>query len=222
MREKSTLSIIKTYTLIFLIVISTWFGFLFLLDIIGPDEYISPYHAREPVIYLYPQESTQINVSLSIKNGEVTISEPEYNDGWSVLVNPNGSIEGGYDYLFYEAKITFLENPSEGWCIEFNSLETWMDEYLIELGLNNNEKNDFKKFWLNFLPEANYYEIKLLSKEYLDENWRLYIEPLPDVLIRNIFVFKSLQNPIVLESPSITVPIRTGFTIIEWGGIILT
>ncbi|MBY9010221.1 MAG: hypothetical protein KGD74_10185, partial [Candidatus Lokiarchaeota archaeon] len=37
--------------------------------------------AYKPAIYLYPEETMKIKVSLSI-NGEITISEPEYNNGW--------------------------------------------------------------------------------------------------------------------------------------------
>ncbi|MBY9007805.1 MAG: hypothetical protein KGD63_13770 [Candidatus Lokiarchaeota archaeon] len=221
MRGKGTHSKVTTYAFVLLIIIIIGMGVVYLINYIRPI-FIEEIEVFKPVIYLYPQETTRVNVSLSIKGGEVTISDPEYNNGWSVLANPNGSIEGGYDYLFYEAKITILENPLKGWCIQSNSLETWMDRYLIEMGLNNNEKDEFKEFWLNFLPKANYYEIKLLSKEYLNEYWSLDVDPFPDVLIRIILVFKPLQNPIILESPIITTLIRTGFSVIEWGGIILT
>ncbi len=51
--------------------------------------------ARKPAIYLYPQETLKIKVSLSI-NGEITISEPEYNNGWDVVVEPGGCIENDY------------------------------------------------------------------------------------------------------------------------------
>ncbi|MBY9007816.1 MAG: hypothetical protein KGD63_13825, partial [Candidatus Lokiarchaeota archaeon] len=143
------------------------------------------------------------------------------NNGWSVIVNPNGNIEGGYDYLFYEAKLNYLENPLKGWCIQYKSLENWMDMKLIELGLNKKEKEEFEEFWLNFLPYANYYIIKLTSIEYLNTNMGLYIDPIPDVVIRVILIFEPSQSPLFLEEPAITSPTRTGFTVVEWGGFFI-
>ena len=181
-----------------------------------PEEIIN----RKPVIYLYPQKTSKIKVSLSI-NGEITVSEPEYNNGWDVVVEPGGNIEGSYDYLFYEARLNYLKTPDEGWCVEYEHLELWMNTTLKELGLNEKESKDFKDFWLDFLPIANYYEIKLLSKEYLDLNIRLNIDPKPDTIIRVTFTFSPHQNAVDIDTPLINTPIRSGFTVVEWGGFII-
>ncbi len=176
--------------------------------------------ALKPAIYLYPEETLKIKVSLSI-NGEITISEPEYNNGWDVVVEPGGNIEGSYDYLFYEARLNYLETPDEGWCVEHEHLESWMNNTLNELGLNEKESKDFKDFWLDFLPIANYYEIKLLSKEYLDLNMELIIDPQPETIIRVMLTFSPYQNAVGINTPLITTPIRSGFTVVEWGGFII-
>ena len=176
--------------------------------------------AYKPAIYLYPQETLKIKVSLSI-NGEITISEPEYNNGWDVVVEPGGNIEGSYDYLFYEARLNYLKTPDEGWCVEYEHLELWMNTTLKELGLNEKESKDFKVFWLDFLPIANYYEIKLLSKEYLDLNMGLIIDPKPETIIRVMLTFSPYQKAVEIDTPLITTPIRSGFTVVEWGGFII-
>ncbi|MHA2283429.1 MAG: hypothetical protein ACXAC5_21525 [Promethearchaeota archaeon] len=174
----------------------------------------------KPAIYLYPQETLKIKVSLSI-NGEITISEPEYNNGWDVVVEPGGKIEDSYDYLFYEARLNYLKTPDEGWCVEYEHLELWMNNTLKELGLNEKESKDLKVFWLDFLPIANYYEIKLLSKEYLDSNMGLIIDPTPETIIRVMLTFSPYQNAVEIDTPLIKTPIRSGFTVVEWGGFLI-
>ncbi|MFX0028015.1 MAG: hypothetical protein ACFE8B_02305 [Candidatus Hermodarchaeota archaeon] len=176
--------------------------------------------AYKPAIYLYPQETSNIKVSLSI-NGEITVSEPEYNNGWDVVVEPGGKIESRYDYLFYEARLNYLETPEEGWCVEYEHLELWMNNTLKELGLNEKESKEFKVFWLDFIPIANYYEIKLLSKEYLDLNMGLIIDPKPETIIRVMLTFSPYQNAVEKDTPLINTPIRSGFTVVEWGGFII-
>jgi len=176
--------------------------------------------AYKPAIYLYPQETMKIKVSLSI-NGEITTSEPEYNNGWDVVVEPGGTIEGSYDYLFYEARLNYLKPPDDGWCVEYDHLEIWMNTMLKELGLNEKESRDFKDFWLDFLPIANYYEIKLLSKDYLDLHMGLIVDPQPETIIRVLLTFSPYQNTVEIDTPLIKTPIRSGFTVVEWGGFIL-
>ncbi|MHA2039615.1 MAG: hypothetical protein ACW98X_24610 [Promethearchaeota archaeon] len=174
----------------------------------------------KPAIYLYPQETLKIKVSLSI-NGEITISDPEYNNGWDVVVEPGSNIQGGYDYLFYEARLNYLKTPDEGWCVEYEHLELWMNNTLKELGLNEKESKEFKDFWLDVLPIANYYEIKLLSKEYLDLNMGLIIDPKPETIIRVMLTFSPCQNAFEIDTPLIKTHIRLGFTVVEWGGFII-
>ncbi|MBY9007817.1 MAG: hypothetical protein KGD63_13830 [Candidatus Lokiarchaeota archaeon] len=204
--------------LIGITIIISSIGLFFLIESIKPKG--PGVNWEKPAIYLYPREKTKVKVSLSI-NGEITVSDPEYNDGWSVIAYPNGTIEGGYNYLFYEARLNYLEDPLKGWCIKYNFLENWMDIILIEMGLNNDEKEEFKEFWLNFLPKTDYYLIKLMSKEYLEINWDLFIDPLPDIIIRILLTFKPSQNPLKIENPVIISPKRTGFTVVEWGGTLL-
>ncbi|MCD4704933.1 hypothetical protein K8R66_02550 [bacterium] len=88
------------------------------------------------------------------------------------------------------------------------------------LGLNQKESIQFKKYWLKELEEANYYEIKILEKLFLDENMNLIITPKPDTLIRLNFYFKPHSEKIELNEPTIETPKRNGFTVVEWGGLL--
>jgi len=174
---------------------------------------------KKPAVYLYPLEDSVIKVQLEI-NGKLIQDIPEYNLGWNVFVTKEGIIENKYDYLFYEAKLKKIELPDQGWIIKYEDLDSWFELNLIKLGLNQKEKNQFKEYWLKELPESNYYEIKLLQESFLKENMNLIIFPQPDTLIRLNFYFKPIKEKIDILEPVITTPERTGFTVVEWGGMI--
>ena len=59
--------------------------------------------AAKPVIYLYPEEVTEVLAQLDY-NGELTVTYPAYEDGWAVTAHPDGTLvdaEGKeYSYLF--------------------------------------------------------------------------------------------------------------------------
>jgi hypothetical protein len=195
-----------------------------LIDVINEicvksDSLHFPPGVRKPAIYLYPVKKSRIDVSIDI-NGFITESEPFYNSGWSVVVEPNGLIENKYDYLFYEAQLKSIELPEEGWVVKYSELEKWFDNTLPKLGLNKKEIEQFKDYWLKELKKANYYEIKLLGSEFLKENMNLVIHPKPETLIRLNFYFTSLNEKTNLREPEIITPRRKGFTVVEWGGLV--
>jgi len=175
---------------------------------------------EKPAIYLYPVEDSQIFVKLNI-NGEIIEDIPEYKDGWNVFATKEGIIEGKYDYLFYEAKLKKISIPKEGWIVEYSELELWFNKNLKLLGLNEKETDQFKEYWLNRLEKSKYYEIKLLSNEFLYENMDLIITPEPETEIRLNFIFKPLKKNYSIKNPEIITPERNGFTVVEWGGILI-
>lgn len=177
-----------------------------------------PLPVKKPAVYLYPEKDMNINVKLEI-NGQTTLTEPLYNNGWNVNATPEGLIDNKYDYLFYEANLNKIELPEEGWIVEFKNLEKWFDEYLPQLGLNDKEKQQFKDYWLKNLRKSKYYEIKLLGNKFLEENMKLVISPEPQSVLRLNFYFKPVSEDKKIVSPVITKFERKGFTVVEWGGI---
>jgi len=174
---------------------------------------------KKPAIYLYPLEDSIISVKLNI-TGEIIEAIPDYNSEWSVFVTKEGRINNQYDYLFYEADLNALELPETGWIVQYDNLNGWFDTTLIRLGLNEKEKNQFKEYWLNNLKKANYYEIKLFEDNFMQQNMKLLINPIPDTLIRLNFYFKPLKEKTEILEPLINTPQRIGFTVVEWGGMI--
>ena len=175
--------------------------------------------ARKPAIYLYPTEDMMVNVKVNV-NGLFFNDIPHYGEGWKVFVTKDGIIEGKYDYLFYEAALLHLDIPEKGWVVKYDQLENWFDEKLPKFGLNEKEKRQFVEYWIEELPESNYYEIKLFDKKFVDENLTLDISPKPETIIRLLFHFKALDENANIEEPIIVTPERKGFTVVEWGGIL--
>ncbi|MEA3272805.1 MAG: hypothetical protein U9P90_04030 [Patescibacteria group bacterium] len=186
---------------------------------VTPDFPNFPPGVKKPAVYLYPTETSEIEVKVYV-NGHITEAEPNYLTGWKVTAESNGLIDKEYDYLFYEAQLTNLQLPDEGWIIAFSNLDEWFDETLPKLGLNDKELVQFKEYWMEELTEANYYEVKILEDQFLEENMNLIINPKPDTMIRLNFYFKPHSEKNEMKEPTIKTPQRTGFTVVEWGGLL--
>ncbi len=204
------------YTIKILVIIASA---IFLLALIFSFAAMSTTTFEKPAVYLYPEQDSIVNVKLDV-NGKIIKDIPPYNNGWRVFVTKEGIIEDKYDYLFYEAELKRITLTNKGWVVKYSELESWFDTNLRELGLNNKEIFQFKEYWLERLPESNYYEIKLFDNDFLKDNMNLIITPEPDSIIRLNFNFKPLNKITRIKEPTIITPQRTGFTVVEWGGIL--
>ena len=54
----------------------------------GPTQTVDP---EKPVIYLYPEEETEVTVTLDF-DGTLTSTYPDYGDGWTVTARPGGTL----------------------------------------------------------------------------------------------------------------------------------
>ena len=199
-----------------------------IFDVYAPKNYTGTAAANvlrvdtKPVIYLYPEEKTQIKAKIKPK-GRMIESIPAYGNGWDVTVDANGLINKEFDYLFYETEINEnqIKQPFEGFLVEFDKLEKFFDEVLPQLGLQGKEIIQFKEWWLNKLEPSQYYLIKLLERDVIDEIEEMEIDPKPDTVIRIRFLFIPFENKTETIPPEIAVPAeRQGFTVVEWGGLI--
>jgi len=175
---------------------------------------------EKPAIYLYPGIESDVQVTLEVK-GAIFRSEPAYDNGWFVHVTRKGTINNERDYLYYEAvlekSLVFLPGS---WVVKREDLQGWFDDHLADLGLNVLEIQDFKEYWLNRLTQGAYYEIALVSPDFLDENAKMVITPIPDTIVRRILYFIPLKEAKRYTPPEIQTPRRKGFTVVEWGGVL--
>ena len=177
----------------------------------------------KPVIYLYPEEPTNLSISLR-PFGVITKSEPFYPwpFGWkNILALPSGKlIYQGKEYssLFYEGRIINVKVPSNGWVVKKEDLPRLFDGVLPKLGLNQKEILDFTDYWLKRLDKSLYF-VTFLPREEIERVEPMEISTKPNTFIRVRLFFKALKEPIEVTKPIFPdVPRREGFTVVEWGG----
>lgn len=183
-----------------------------------------PPGACEPIIYLYPPATQKVSVSIKPRGG-ITDSAPNYNDGWEVIVEPNGKIrdissQKVYPYLFWEGWSWIFPIWDKGFVVSQPDIHEFFLKILPELGLENKEANDFMSAWEPRLRDAPYYFITFYDKDFIDYFVPLVISPKPDTVIRILMDYKPLDNPIDVQPIEIRTPQRYGFTIVEWGGLV--
>ncbi len=175
--------------------------------------------AYKPVIYLYPQEEMQVSVNLDL-NGEFLFTYPAYNDGWNVTAYPDGTIisDGNeYSYLFWEGELNTRYDFSEGFVVRGEDTEAFLVEKLQYLGLTPKEYNEFIVFWLPQMVNNNYNLITFQDDLYT-VNAALEISPQPDSIQRVFMAYKALEERVEIPPQELVPFVRSGFTVIEWGG----
>jgi len=181
---------------------------------------------EKPVIYLYPEQPMEVSVTLRLHGARFTETIPDYNEGWCVLAQPDGTLTNladgkTYPYLFWEAlPDTPLPLPQEGFIVAREDLAGFLNEKLAYLGLNDAEAGEFAAFWLPRLLRNEYTLIHFAGKEY-DERFPLQVSPAPNSLLRVFMVARAAAGNERI-APQELVPFeRKGFAVIEWGGTIL-
>jgi hypothetical protein len=185
-------------------------------------KYLPAVECGKPVIYLYPEQTTDVSVQVA-PNGGFSITEPLYNNGWFVKASPNGEIynyddKKSYPYLFWEGHGINYKLPEQGFVVEKAEVEQFLKEKLALLGLNENESKEFIDFWLPKMQKDNYYFITFLPQNEFNIIAPLNISPKPDTIIRVFMDYKGLNEYTKVVEPQIVTPERKGFTVVEWGG----
>lgn len=185
-------------------------------------EYAGVMCGMKPIIYLYPEEQTDVSVDVSFTDGGgFTCTYPEYGDGWNVAATPDGTLydENGNEYycLYWEGELAPKLDRSEGWCVSGEESAEFLREKLLEIGLTAREANEFIIYWLPQLQKNPYNIITFHTDDYA-ELVPLTVTPVPDSVIRVFMTFEASDD--VVEIPPQTLPRyeRNGFTVVEWGG----
>lgn len=180
----------------------------------------------KPVIYLYPEEETDLHVEVKPNIG-FTKTIPEYKNGWNVTAYPDGTVidrETGdnYDYLYWAGLVDGYPLIEEGWVVAQTDLLAFFEYILPLYGLQGEEIADFTEYWVEDMDKAPYYAVSFVEQSIIDELSPLSIDKKPDVVMRVLMTAKPLKRPIKLSAPQLPeIPERRGFTVVEWGGTIL-
>ncbi len=179
-----------------------------------------PNAAYKPVIYLYPQEETVVSVKLRL-DGRLTCTYPAYQSGWRVTAAPDGTLTDAagkiYNYLYWEGETYAQWDMRSGFCVKGEDTAVFLEDALMKLGLNRREANEFIVYWLP-LMEKNPYNIISFQTDVYTQAAELDISPQPDTLIRVFMAWKPSDAAVTIPAQELTAPMRTGFTVVEWGG----
>ena len=180
----------------------------------------NPAAAAKPVIYLYPEEKTEVTVELDF-DGELTSTYPEYKNGWEVIAEPDGTLydENGREYycLFWEGISDTEYDFSTGFTVPGEETAVFLEKTLAEIGLTEKEANEFIIYWLPQM-EHNAYNLISFQTDVYEDTAKLEITPEPDSLLRVFMAWKPVEEPTEIEPQTFDSFIRKGFTAIEWGG----
>ena len=180
------------------------------------------HYVAKPVIYLYPEESTKVNVRLDY-SGELGCTYPAYGEnGWTVTAEPDGTLinfaDGReYSYLFWDGMSNIDYDMSSGFVVKGEDTEAFLKEKLEYMGLTPREYNEFIVYWLPIMQNNKYNLITFQGQVYTD-NAKLEITPKPDSMLRIFMTFKPLVKPVAIEEQQLSTFERHGFTVVEWGG----
>jgi len=108
--------------------------------------------------------------------------------------------------------------PMKGFVVADRNVSKFLKEKLAVLGLNEKETADFMEFWYPKFDNAPYYYITFMEKSEFDKLAPLSVTPAPDSVIRVYMDYAPLMKPVKVEAPTLKTPVRSGFTVVEWGG----
>jgi hypothetical protein len=177
-------------------------------------------------LYLYPQGPAGVGVRVKVGRPVFNSNLP-YQDGWNVVALPNGTMittAGLLDKITYDyaAPVTI---PSEGYVVPRDKLTDLLTRYATTLGLTERESADFISHWEKTVPTTYpYIFVSHYQGKDAQEILPLAIEPKPDTLLQVVMVFKPLSTPPSLSPtlpPIHPFPPRTGFTAVEWSGVVI-
>ena len=163
---------------VFLLIAELIFSLLFSLF-----TYVADYQAHnvisyKPIIYLYPEEDTEVSVIMGYSD-KLTTTYPKYVDGWNVLAHPNGELKDldtdkDLYALYYESlDLVKFKVEKDGFVVKGEDVAEFLEEKLEILGLNYKEKEEFIVYWLPKLEANKYNYIRFATTEEINKNMPL-------------------------------------------------
>lgn len=189
-------------------------------DIIESEPIMIYTPAAKPVIYLYPTETTKLDVTLDF-DGQFTATYPKYENKWTVTAEPDGTLtdEAGrqYNYLFWEGLTDTEFGFDTGFCIAGENTAAFLEDALTKLGLTDKEQCDFITYWLPQM-ECNKYNVISFQGDAYTNIAKLETSVPVDTEIRVFMTWYPSDVYVNIPEQELSVTKRNGFILVEWGG----
>jgi hypothetical protein len=158
---------------------------LFLVSAISAAAYAESVAFQKPAIYLYPKETTKIEVKLD-KSIKYKNTIPNYKKGWLVEADATGTIRdlqpknthcnklpskkfgfeyskqacelNKYPYIYWDGKQLFKPIPKKnvGFIVKKKNIDAFLLDAATKLQLNNTEKFDFVRYWAQKMKDKKW------------------------------------------------------------------
>lgn len=183
-----------------------------------------PIQVRKPVIYVYAPIETNVNINVN-QQGKMLFTYPVLpENGWSFQTQHDGRLMLNnklYNYLFWESEInpnTVKFNANEGFVVATDTLLSFLENSLEQMGFLPTEAADFITYWYPAMMKNPINRIHFLFNEDCNQYATLNISPTPSTVFRLGMWWGLADNNLKIK-PQILHPIqRQGLTVIEWGG----
>lgn len=177
----------------------------------------------KPILYLYPEKTQEVSVELG-RPESLTCTYPLYQNGWKVTAEPDGVLtdtQSGRQFyaLYWEGLHSADYASDEGFVVKGVETAAFLEEKLAALGLTDREAQEFIIYWLPVLQENTYNFIRFQTAEEIEANMPLKVTPAPDTVIRVMMQYQALEAYCEVPAQQLETPERSGFTVVEWGGM---
>ncbi len=130
-----------------------------------------------------------------------------------------------YPYIYWDGVQVVKPVPkkNEGFIVKSENIEDFLSKKADELNFNKEEKVEFVRYWNKKVKNTGWKQVKIyfLQNEDVENYLPLYIDPRPDNINRvEIVITKAKKNEKIKEQTLIPFN-RSGYTMVEWGGMIL-
>lgn len=180
---------------------------------------------RKPIMYFYNMTGISKQFTIDFKNNKIPDSVPEVRKDNKLVftIEADSSINGKYNYLYYEFEID-KEPKSTMFTYVRNNKDLY--DYLLRLcqaiGLQGQEQIDFACYWDLELKrlDCEYFKCEVFTEDKLDKLFPIEVSPSVDYLIRRYIKFVpcdklgkgNIDSNVLRKS-------RSGsFRACEWGG----
>jgi len=182
----------------------------------------------KPVIYLYPEKPTEVEVRVEAQ-GKMLFTYPTLENGWKGTAYSNGDLlinKEIYPYLFWEAEVPAIEaNWEEGFAVGKKDIVPFLEKILDEFGLNSKERADFITYWAPRMLQSKGCVVHFFQQNECAQLANLIVLPRPDYINRLYILWlpvDDIDDYSYLRTQNIQKINRLGFDVLEWGGTQLT